>query len=42
MTADELHEQVRKDIEEGHAGPCKSCGTNIATEQSGRLCPDCS
>ena len=42
MTADEQHERVRKDIEEGYAGPCKACGIYIATEQSGHLCSDCS
>ena len=42
MTPDELDDQIRKDLEEGYAGPCKACGTNIATEQSGYVCPDCS
>lgn len=42
MTPEELDDLIRKDLEEGYAGPCKACGTNIATEQSGHLCPDCS
>ena len=35
------HEQTRRDLEEGRAGPCKVCKTFMASDTDSFVCTSC-